>query len=94
MKSASLKKFGELLFGELQFADVEAHRAARNGSIAVGFVEGDNLRVSVNVDEVSGSAAFLVFGWPVAKFFGYTQQLIPGDVRRELSHIQAMQTTL
>ena len=39
MKSASLKKFSELLFGEFQFANVKAHGAARNGSIAVRFME-------------------------------------------------------
>jgi len=52
--SAPFEEIGEFLFGKFQFAYIQAHRAARNGFIAVGFVERNNRRIALDIYEISG----------------------------------------
>jgi hypothetical protein len=41
--------------------------------VAMRFMECDNWRVSVDIDEIAGSAALFVLSWSVAKFSGYAK---------------------
>ena len=52
--SAPFEEIGEFLFGKFQFAYIQAHRAAWNGFIAVGFVERNNRRIALDIYEISG----------------------------------------
>lgn len=86
MNSATFKKLSELFFSELQLADIQPHRAARDCLISVWFVEGYYRRVSINIYEISSCPALLVLRRPIAKFFSYTYQLSPFEVSWELYH--------
>src|SRR5579864_3301768 len=67
VNSASFKKLSELFFSELQLADIQPHRAARDCLISVWFVEGYDRGISINIYEISSRAALLVLRRPVAK---------------------------